>query len=223
MLKYILLTCLSVVTGLTLKAQPTFKGGPNAFESFLNNNIIYPDFSKRNCIAATIRVGFLVDEKGKVSDVKVQQGPGIDLDDEAVRVVKMTSGKWVIPAGFTGAARIILPVRFTPDYQYCNTAGSARMDMNTAINSYQIRQEQENAVTNYYINKYKGEANPAKEASINALKAQLGIDDELYSELLDRANQKLKQGDKEGACEDWKFIKNTGSDKADTYIARYCK
>ena len=77
-------------------------------------------------------------------------------------------------------------------------------------------------MTNYYINKYKGKADLSKEQYILTLKKQLGFDDELISDLLKQANEKLKQGDKESACTDWNFIRNIGSDKADSFIAKYC-
>lgn len=204
-------------------AQPVFKGGTDAFNSFIASHLMYPEFSRQNCISAVIRVSFQVSQSGSVSGVRVEQGPGIDLDEEAVRVIRLTSGKWQVPAG-TGTTRLILPVRFTPDYARCTRLNNGQpMDMNAAILAYQNRQELENAVTNYYSNKYKGKADPAKEQEIIALKKQLGIDDDFLNDVLDQANQKLKQGDKEGACKDWNFIRNTGSSLADNYIAKYCK
>ncbi len=204
-------------------AQPTFKGGASALNSFIASHIIYPEFSSQNCIEGNIQVSFSIDKNGNVADAKVQQGPGIDLDDEALRVVKLTSGKWQIPADYNSAVRVVLPIRFKPDFAKCQRRTTPTMTMDQAIVAYQRRQELENAVTNYYINKDAGKADPGKESEINALKNELGINEDLWKDLLDLANEKLKQGDQEGACKDWKFIKNTGSDLADTFIAKYCK
>jgi TonB family protein len=217
---FIIFTCLACFS--VAIAQPTFKGGQAALDNFIAGKIIYPEFSSQNCIEATIQVSFLVNPDGNVSDTRVQQGPGIDLDDEAVRVVKLTSGKWQIPAGYNNAVRVVLPIRFRPDYVKCQKRATGAMSMNEAITAYQKRQELENAVTNYYINKRAGKADEQKEGTIQALKTELGIDDDLYKELLDQASQKLKQDDKEGACKDWKFIRDTGSNLADTYLAKYC-
>jgi len=203
-------------------AQPVFKGGATALDNFISGKIIYPEFSSQNCIAATIQVSFLIDKRGQVTDAKVQQGPGIDLDEEAVRVVKLTSGKWTVPADYTNSVRVVLPIRFRPDYVKCQKRSGVTMSMEQAITTYQKRQELENAVTNYYINKLAGRADLQKENAILALKNELGIDEDLYQDLLEQAKQKLKQGDKDGACKDWNFIKNTGSDMADTYLAKYC-
>jgi len=222
MLKTIYIICAYLVCLSTAQAQPTFKGGQTALDNFISGKIIYPEFSSQNCIEATIQVSFLVSTTGQVTDAKVQQGPGIDLDDEAVRVIKLTSGKWQIPAGYKNAVRVVLPIRFRPDYVKCQRRSGTVMSMNEAITTYQKRQELENAVTNYYINKRAGKADEQKEGSIQALKTELGIDEDLWKELLEQASQKLKQGDKEGACKDWKFIRDTGSNLADTYLAKYC-
>ncbi|WP_345950071.1 energy transducer TonB [Mucilaginibacter sp. PAMB04274] len=204
-------------------AQPTFKGGAAALDNFIAANIIYPEFSSQNCIAATIQVSFNIDKAGGVTDAQVQQGPGIDLDEEALRVVKLTSGKWEVPAGYTNAVRVVLPIRFRPDYIKCQKRTEGMMSMQEAIIAYQKRQELENAVTNYYINKYAGKAPTQKESTIEALKTELGINEDLWKDLLEQANQKLKQGDKEGACKDWNFVKNTGSNMADSYLAKHCQ
>jgi len=216
----IIVICLAFLT--TAQAQPAFKGGQTALDDFISGKIIYPEFSSQNCIEATIQVSFLVGTDGQVTDARVQQGPGIDLDDEAVRVIKLTSGKWQIPAGYNSGVRVVLPIRFRPDYTRCQQRAIGAMSMNEAITAYQKRQELENAVTNYYVNKRNGKANQQNESAILALKTELGIDEDLWKELLDQASQKLKQGDKEGACKDWKFIRDTGSNLADTYLAKYC-
>jgi TonB family protein len=200
--------------------QPVFKGGQNALNNFLTQHIVYPEFARKNCIEATIQVSFRVNKDGNISDVKAYRGLGIDLDDEAVRVVKMTTGKWTLPAGVE-AANLVLPIRFAPDYNRCTSA--TRMSVDEAIAAYKARQALEDAVTNYYENKYLGKVDTSKEAYIISLKKQLGFDDDLIDDVLKQAADKLKQGDRDGACTDWKFIRNIGSNKADKFIAQYCK
>ena len=202
-------------------AQAVFKGGQAALDRFLQAHIVYPEYSRKNCIEATIQVSFRIKPDGSVDKVKVHRGEGIDLDDEAVRVVKMTSGQWAIPDRRVKEANMILPIHFTPDYSRCATL--VGLDRRQAIVAYQNRQELENAVTNYYKNKYAGKADTTKENYIQALKQQLGFDDELIDDVLDQAQEKLKQGDREGACTDWKFIHNIGSNRADSFLAKYCR
>jgi TonB family protein len=205
---------------LKADAQPEFKGGPQALDRFLTDNIVYPEYSRQNCIPGTIKVKFRLDSLGKVSEASVLDGLGIDLDDEAVRVIKMTSGKWQLPARYNANSNIVLPIRFVPDNARCTNATNA--SINAAIASYQSQQELQNAVTNYYKNKYIGKADTTKEIQIIILKKQLGYNDEFITDVLEQANKKLKQGDKDGACEDWDFIHNIGSDRADEFIKRYC-
>jgi len=217
---YLNIALLIFMTGNVPAQQPTFKGGAQALDDFLKAKIIYPEYSRQNCISGTIHVSFKVDKDGTVHDAKVQDGPGIDLDDEALRVIKLTSGQWVIPSGYNLSTNIIQPIRFDPDAARCGPANIR--DMQSAIASYKAQQELENAVTNYYSNKYKGKADTTKEAIIINLKKQLGYDDDFITDVLSQANEKFKQGDKEGACRDWNFIRNIGSDKADNFIKKYC-
>jgi TonB family protein len=219
-----LFTLAFVLAGMATAAfaQPAFKGGEQAFALFLRNNIVYPEYSSKNCISGTIDVAFRINKSGRVVDATVQRGLGIDLDDEALRIIKLTSGKWTVPADYNENTRLIQPVRFSPDQTNCGTVPNLA-DMQAAINSYKIRQELENAVTNYYSNKYLGKADTTKEATIINLKKQLGFDDELITDVLKQADKKLKQGDKEGSCTDWTFIRNIGSNRADSFISKYCK
>jgi len=205
---------------LTSFAQPVFNGGDAALAKYLKEHIIYPEFSAKNCISGTVKVRFRVNKSGAVDQVSSYNGLGLDLDDEAVRVVKMTGGKWELPGG-TEAATFILPIRFTPDDSHCN--GVTKLSRQQAIQAYRNRQEQENVVTNYYQNKYLGKADTTKESFIIALKSQLGFDDTFIDDLLKQADDKRKQGDNEGACTDWKFIRNIGSTRADAFIAKDCK
>ncbi len=211
----------SFISAFWVEDQPQFKGGQGALNSFLSQNLIYPDYSRQNCISGTVQVSFNIDQNNKPVNVKVQKGFGIDLDDEAVRLVKMTAGKWILPADHDLNTTLILPVNFNLSDSRCGLR--SRNDMEQAITAYKAREALVDAVTNYYKNKFLGKADASKEPEILALKKQLGFDDDYADEVVDQANTKLKQGDREGACEDWNFVRNIGSDKADAMLAKYCK
>ena len=49
------------------------------------------------------------------------------------------------------------------------------------------------------------------------------IDEEYLDEKVERGQKKIKQGDLLGACEDFNFVKQMGSDKANEFIIKYCK
>lgn len=215
-----------IITGLLLlqfglvNAQPHFKGGDNALSYFLKDNLVYPEYSRQNCISGTIQVSFNVDREGKLHHIKIYKGMGIDLDDEAIRVLKLTSGKWIVPADSDPDANLVIPITFNVDDTRCRESGNT--DMGAAIEAYKAREALVAAVTNYYSNKYQGKADTTKEDQIIALKEQLGFDDDFAGRIVKQANRKLKEGDKEGACEDWLFVRNIGSSKADDMLAKYC-
>jgi hypothetical protein len=76
----------------SVKAQePQLEGG---LSSFLKDNMVYPPYSLQNCIQGTIDVGFKLNAKGEVYYAAIVKGVGTDLDDEALRLIKLSSGKW---------------------------------------------------------------------------------------------------------------------------------
>jgi TonB family protein len=218
--RLLLSMCLLLLPFNKADGQPQFKGGDAGLNYFISQKLVYPEYSKQNCISGTVQVSFTVDKDGKLYHAKVYKGMGIDLDDEAVRVVRLTSGKWVVPAGYDTALQIVLPIKFNADATRCQTVD--KNSISNAIDAYRSRQELVNAVTNYYSNKYLGKADTTKEHLITSLKQQLGLDDEYARDVLQQANAKFKQGDRDGACEDWLFVKNIGSHLADDMLSKNC-
>ena len=77
-----------------LDEHPTFKGGsPNDFALWVAKHVKYPKYAKAIGIEGTVKVHFVIDKKGKVSEAHVLQGVHPVLDQEAVRVV-LKSPKW---------------------------------------------------------------------------------------------------------------------------------
>ena len=200
--------------------NPSFKGGKSGLADFINQSMIYPEYSKQNCIEGTIEVSFRLNREGRIVEPKVQKGLGIDLDDEALRLVKLTSGKWAIPAGYDTTSVLTLPVNFS--LRQFNCWRSAR-EIRAAIDAYKAQGYLSDAVITYYEKKEKGDYTAENEQNILQLKEELGYDDDYISRVIDQAKQKIKQGDKDGACKDLHFIHKIGSDKADKLISTYCK
>lgn len=201
--------------------DPTFKGGNTALTYFISSKLIYPSFSKHNCIQGTIYVAFQLDKNGVVFNSKVQKGLGVDLDDEALRLVRLTSNKWMIKGNHNENTRLVIPVNFSLKNYHCDSRSTD--EINKAISIYQSHISLEKAVLNYYQNKAEGKINEQNEAAIISLKNELGIDDQFIDQKLKEAKEKLKQGDNEGACESLYFIKYTGSTTADLLIVKNCK
>ena len=74
--------------------MPTFQGGGlDKFREYIKNNTKYPEVAAEAGIQGRVRVSFVVERDGSVSNVKVISGVDPLLDSEAVRVVK-SSPKW---------------------------------------------------------------------------------------------------------------------------------
>ena len=82
-----------VFIGIIIEQQPEFEGGFTALYKFISDNLKCPD---QNCVTGTVYVGFIIDSVGNVKNVEVKRGlKGLpQYDEEAVRLVKLTSGKW---------------------------------------------------------------------------------------------------------------------------------
>lgn len=200
-------------------AQVQFKSGKTGFADFLREHTIYPSFSKANCIQGSVNISFKLDEKGNVYFSKVSKGILTDLDEEALRLVRLSSGKWQIPPGFDTTTSIVVPVNFRLSGFNCEGRNNA--DMQTAIRAYQSEEALTNSVINFYKNIDK--AQPGQEAKFIAIKKQLGIDDDYLQSRIDIGLKKIKQGDVQGACEEFSFVKNMGSNLAAAYLSKYCK
>ena len=85
--------------------EPTFPGGMAAFYKFLQVNIKYPHVARDNNIQGKVLVSFIIERDGSLTDLHVTQGAGSGLDEEATRVIRLSS-KWV--PGIQGG----IPVRF---------------------------------------------------------------------------------------------------------------
>jgi TonB family protein len=72
-------------------SMPEFKGGRNAFEFFMNRNAKYPHGAKKH---GTVYVSFIINENGSLSDYKLKNSLEPILDEEALRLAKLTEGKW---------------------------------------------------------------------------------------------------------------------------------
>lgn len=201
--------------------QPQFKGGKDNLHAFIRNNLIYPEYSKSNCLQGTINVSFKLNKAGRIYDSEIQKGFGIDLDLEALRIVRLSSGRWKIPQGYDTTTALVLPVNFSLKDYDCEQRD--RDQINAAINAYHARTDLTKAILNFYEKKSAGEADSKDEPEIIALKAQLGYNDKYIARIYKQALRKIKQGDKESACEDFILVRRLGSDMADKSIEQYCR
>jgi TonB family protein len=211
---------LLLMCGLQLKAQrrPTIKNG---LENFVAANTIYPMYALDNCIQGVVEVAFKIDREGKVTYATVTRGVGADLDAEALRLIKLTSGKWTLPNGYDTTFLVRSPMKFSLRGYGCEEMNPASMGL--AIKNYADEMASLSKIANFYRNVEQGIENFITEDKIVSLKADLGIDDDYLDRKIRIGERKIAQGDLQSACEDFKFVKYMGSTKADQLLAKYCK
>jgi protein TonB len=97
-----------------VESMPRFKGTSTNEESnlamnkFIMNRIVYPEDAKQRKKEGLVYISFTISKEGKVEDVKVMKGKGLDpsCDAEAIRVIKSMPD-------FTPPLQNGLPVKLT--------------------------------------------------------------------------------------------------------------
>ncbi|RFZ82853.1 TonB family protein [Mucilaginibacter terrenus] len=69
---------------------PRFTKGESGFGQFLVRTMRYPETERRNNIQGVVVLGFVVERDGRLTDIKVNKSAGKGLDEEAVRVMKIS-------------------------------------------------------------------------------------------------------------------------------------
>lgn len=198
-------------------AQPQLEGG---LESFIKSNLHYPAFSLQNCVEGIVTIAFQLNKDGEVISSAVQSGLGTDLDDEALRIIRKSSGKWKVPASFDTKLLLLVPVNFKLEGFNCALRNKA--DIQGAISSYQAQKGLTDAILNFYKKKEPGKVYPEEERFVK-LKKELGYDEVYMEDRISEGRQKLKEGDQQGACEDFLFVKHMGFSLADDLIGKHCQ
>ncbi len=93
---------------------PTFVGGPEALRKFLLAHVVVPPFALTNQLAAAVDIEFVLHPDGRMDSIQVSNGACCGLDEEALRVARLTVGKWT-PGSINGTpvkTRVDLPIVF---------------------------------------------------------------------------------------------------------------
>ncbi len=79
-----------------VEQMPEFQGGNEALMSFISKNIVYPRNAVENEIQGTIYLNYIVRYDGSLSNIKMLKSVsgGTELNSEAIRILKLTEGKW---------------------------------------------------------------------------------------------------------------------------------
>ncbi|PRY05739.1 protein TonB [Pontibacter ummariensis] len=98
-----------------VEEMPAFKGGEAALLGFLGQHIRYPEAAQKAGIEGLTVVSFVVETDGSVTSVQTIKSLSTETDQEAARVVKLTSGSWT-PGKQDGEpvrVQYTLPVKFS--------------------------------------------------------------------------------------------------------------
>lgn len=96
-----------------VEVMPQFQGGMASLARFIYENVQYPSVALKQRIEGRVWCSFIINEDGSVSDVQLEQGVYIFLDEEAVRVLKsMPNWKPGLREGKPVRVKIYLPIVF---------------------------------------------------------------------------------------------------------------
>ncbi|MCU0468456.1 MAG: energy transducer TonB [Arcicella sp.] len=91
-----------------------FKGGMQGFGMFLQGTLKYPSAAQRANVSGQVHTSFDICTDGTLCDYQILKSVGFGCDEEALRVIKLSSGKWK-PSKERGRlvkAKFTLPITF---------------------------------------------------------------------------------------------------------------
>lgn len=93
---------------------PAFPGGIEALGKFLGSNIKYPKAAREKGIEGRVICSFIVEPSGSLSNITVVKGVSPDMDEESVRVLKL-SPKWIpgMEHGEKVRVQYAIPISYT--------------------------------------------------------------------------------------------------------------
>ncbi len=105
----------AAISSEEVEQVPQFPGGDEALQAWLKNNVVYPAAAAEAGVSGEIKVKFIVEKNGSITDVKVVRGKHQSLDAEAKRVVS-TMPTWTPGRNNGKTVRVIcyLPITIMP-------------------------------------------------------------------------------------------------------------
>jgi len=93
--------------------NPKFNGGEKAYLNFLKKNLVYPNEALKKQIEGQVFISVVVNENGKISNIKLLRGIGGGCNEEAIRLIKMMPD-WIPGknAGKNVKVAMAIPVKF---------------------------------------------------------------------------------------------------------------
>ncbi|HSC53348.1 MAG TPA: TonB family protein [Phnomibacter sp.] len=77
-----------------VEMEAQFPGGASAWKRYLERNMRYPDAAQDNGTQGVVKVQFLIDKDGNISEVEALNNPGDGIAEEAIRIIAK-GPKWI--------------------------------------------------------------------------------------------------------------------------------
>jgi TonB family protein len=98
---------------MAVEMSAEFPNGINAMNNFIKSNVHYPEGAKRIGLSGRVYIQFTVNKNGSLSDFTFIKGISKELDEEALRVMKlMPDWKPAMQNGKPVNSRFVLPIPF---------------------------------------------------------------------------------------------------------------
>jgi len=183
------------------------KGPFESISDYMVRNVQYPQKAVESFDQGTAIVQFTVSATGEISDFNVINSVSKEIDEEVIRVLKTTEGKWI--PGVNNETPVAMENEVSVAFKL------------TGLNNYND--------FDYLGRKYftKGgemlclKGNPQK--AIKYYDKGIVLLPKDVSLLLMRGLARYEAGNKEGACQDWNRIKTLGGIGSDAYLDGFCK
>jgi protein TonB len=98
---------------IVVEKMPAFDDGYEGFMKYLSKKIKYPSQARRMGIEGKVFVEFVIDESGKMTELRTIRGIGAGCDEEAIRVLEnapnWSPGK---QRGVPVKVKMVLPINF---------------------------------------------------------------------------------------------------------------
>jgi periplasmic protein TonB len=92
---------------------PNFEGGIEALNEYLQDNLNYPDLSKRQGMEGTVILEFEINKEGEIGEITVEKSVCKEINEEAIRLVEnMPNWKPAMQNGQAQAVKFQLPIIF---------------------------------------------------------------------------------------------------------------
>ncbi len=96
-----------------VEVMPIYPGGDQALVNWVGRTVEYPKKAKAAAIAGVVYVSFVINKKGKTTQVKVVRGSHPMLDKAAVKCIKKLKGyKAGTQSGKPVNVQFTIPIRF---------------------------------------------------------------------------------------------------------------